>query len=280
MGVCGGVKLPQVDKLVMCLDAGNFKSFVMGNQWKDASNNGHDMWSYDDNVLQGSGSLSNSTVINSNDYVSTGWSRGIITQAGGWVGTDNLAGGAPFASGSNTLGITSSTGATIHIVRMNTGSAYANAGFKIFQSGDAGGPSRGYFAHITWSDGKVYFDTNGSTNGGSGGGRVGPTAVLHSAGDWQHWTFTKDTGSSGSNTQTIYLNGAQVLQRTNAGACPTLSADPMTIGVDEGYDGNGNERHGLFMLFNTCLTAAEVNKLYRGFAGNAYDIPCGRWVQA
>ena len=53
----------------------------------------------------------------------------------------------------------------------------------------------------------------------------------------------------------------------------------MSLGVDEIYDGNGNERHGLFMLFNTCLTAAEVKKLYRGFAGNAYDIPLGRWVQ-
>lgn len=50
--------------------------------------------------------------------------------------------------------------------------------------------TQGYFAHITWSNGYCYFDTNGSTSTGSGGGRVN-TSDLFDDEAWQCWAFTK-----------------------------------------------------------------------------------------
>ena len=268
MGVCGGPKIPHSDKIQMCLDKGNLLSHVLGSEWKDVSDNGKHMYAAD-----GSG-LSNSTSIYANDFQGQSWMPGLVNQVGGWSGHS----GSALISASNGLGITNSTGVTIHLIKMDTGAKAQSGQFKFFMGDGSGTDARGLFAHCLWSSGAIYFDTNGNTGTGSGNGRVQNTTDYHDIDTWQHWTFTKDTGSSGSNTQTIYKDAVQVAQRTNAGVIPTMTADPITLGYSDVYAGVTTERYGMFVVWNTCLTATEVKRLYHCIAGNSYDNPSGRWV--
>ena len=272
MGVCGGPKIPQIDKIQMCLDKGNLLSHVLGSEWKDVSDNGKHMYAAD-----GSG-LSNSTSVNANDFVGQSWMPGLVNQVGGWSGHSGSAATAV----SNELGITESSGYTIHLIRANTAASPSNsAAFKVYRSGSGGSPSRAIFAHVLWSNGGVYFDTNGSTSPNVNGGRVQETSNNHSQNDWQHWTFTKDGASAGSNVQTIYKEGAQLAQRTNAGpiGASNYTTDPILLGYSDAYAGLTTEYYGYFAIWNTCLTATEVKRLYHCIAGNSYDNPSGRWVQ-
>ena len=126
------------------------------------------------------------------------------------------------ANGPNadTFGITSSSGYTIILVALQDALNNESA-FKFPMGDGAGTDARGIFAHCSWGNGVVYFDTNGSTSTGSGGGRVNTSGDGNfGTDDITHYAFTK---SSNGATQTIYKDGASVSQGTNRGSAATLA---------------------------------------------------------
>ncbi len=255
MGVVGGAKIP-LDGLKCMLDVGNTRGGAAGTTLGDVSGNGKN--------FSASSSMTFNAGQNESNALLT-YDRSIDSPSTG------LAGAA-----SDSFGITSSTGASfVMVIRQH--SKDAKMAFQLYMGDGEGGDARGYFAHITWSNGYCYFDTNGSTSTGSGGGRVN-TSDLFDDEAWQCWAFTKNTGSSGSNTQTIYLNGAQVAQRTNAGACPTLSDDAATIGINDQYS-SWDADIGIFMCYNRELTATEVKRIDDAIRGSTKQGHDGRYIQ-
>ena len=260
MGVTGGPSIPQ-NGLQCMLDLGNARGGVMGTTLADVSGMGFS----NNRDFVGQSNLSFNAGQNESNALLT-YDRSINVPSTGLIGP-----------ASNSFEITSSTGASFVIV-MKSHSNDAKMAFQFYMGDGNGNDARGYFTHITWSNGYCYFDTNGSTSTSSTGGRVNTSQSYFVDEDWQMWTFTKNAGSSGSNTQTIYLDGTQVAQRTNAGACPTLSSDFATIGINDVYSGWDADL-GIFMCYNRELSATEVMRIKNaimGSSGNGHD---GRYIE-
>ncbi len=110
------------------------------------------------------------------------------------------------------------------------------------------GPSgeRVAFAHVPWSNGRVYWD---SGNSDIGGGRV--SALLSPSdyeGQWNHYVFTKDANTGYS---AIYLNGSLIGSRSDSNT-PLLNPSSLTI---------GNAYYGMmddFAIYDKALSAEEV----------------------
>lgn len=236
MGVAGGPTIPQ-SGLQLVLDASNSKSYSgSGTGWSDISGNTRDF------------TFTATPTYNSNNAASS---------------FDTIRANGPNA---NTFGITSSTGHTIILVASQD-SLNNESAFKFPMGDGAGTDARGIFAHCSWGNGVVYYDTNGSTSTSSGGGRVqtsGSGLGDFGTNDITHYAFTK---SSDGATQTIYKDGASVSQGTNRGSGATLSAHPVTFGGDEQYLDGWDAKMYYILVYNRELTATEVKQVYDSMKG-------------
>ena len=236
MGVAGGPTIPQ-SGLQLVLDASNSKSYSgSGTGWSDISGNSRDF------------TFTATPTYNSNSAASS---------------FDTIRANGPNA---NTFGITSSTGHTIILVALQD-TLQNESAFKFPMGDGAGTDARGIFAHCSWGNGVVYYDTNGSTSSSSGGGRVqtsGSGLGDFGTNDITHYAFTK---SSDGATQTIYKDGASVSQGTNRGSGATLSAHPVTFGGDEQYLDGWDAKMYYILVYNRELTAAEVKQVYESMRG-------------
>jgi len=234
MGVAGGPKIPQ-SGLQLTLDASNSKSYGgSGTTWTDVSGNGRDF------------TFTATPTYNSSNAASS---------------FDTIRANGPNA---DTFGITASSGYTIILVALQD-SLQNESAFKFPMGDGAGTDARGIFAHCSWGSGVVYFDTNGSTSTGSGGGRVQTSGDGNfGTSDISHYAFTK---SSNGATQTIYKDGGSVSQGTNRGSAVTLSAHPVTFGGDEQYQDGWDAKMHYILVYNRELTATEVKQIYESMRG-------------
>ena len=236
MGVAGGPTIPQ-SGLQLTLDASNSKSYGgSGTTWSDVSGNGRDF------------TFTATPTYNSSNAASS---------------FDTIRANGPDA---NTFGITSSTGHTIILVALQD-SLNNESAFKFPMGDGAGDDARGIFAHCSWGNGVVYYDTNGSTSTASSGGRVqtsGSGLGDFGTNDITHYAFTKSTDGA---TQTIYKDGVNVSQGTNRGSAATLSAHPVTFGGDEQYLDGWDAKMHYILVYNRELTATEVKQIYESMRG-------------
>ena len=236
MGVAGGPTISQ-SGLQLVLDVSNSKSYSgSGTGWSDISGNSRDF------------TFTATPTYNSNNAASS---------------FDTIRANGPDA---NTFDITSSTGHTIILVASQD-TLQNESAFKFPMGDGAGTDARGIFAHCSWGNGVVYYDTNGSTSTSSGGGRVqtsGSGLGDFGTNDITHYAFTK---SSDGATQTIYKDGASVSQGTNRGSGATLSAHPVTFGGDEQYLDGWDAKMYYILVYNRELTATEVKQVYDSMKG-------------
>ena len=239
MGVAGGPSIPQ-SGLQLCLDAGNSKSSPgSGTTWTDISGNGR-----------------NFTWASAPTYNAVG-------TVGGYRQPKSIDSSMCSGPASDTFGITSSTGSSFVFSLTNDATTNMSA-FKWYMGDGGGNDARGYFAHIPWSNGNVYFDTNGSTSTSSGGGRVNTASNPGSHVNYIHsHVFTKSADGA---TMKIYRNGEEIASRTNAGACPTLSDDDATIGGDDVYTG-WDAKMITFLCYNRELSANEAKEIEAAYRG-------------
>lgn len=256
MGVTGGPSIPQ-DGLQCMLDVGNFRGGVFGTTLADVSGMGFS----NNKDFAAQSNLSFNAGQNESNALLT-YDRSID------VPNTGLAGPA-----SDSFGITSSTGASFVVV-MRQHSLTSKMAFKFYMGDGTGNDARGYFTHLTWGNGYAYFDTNGSTSTGSGGGRLNTSGSHFVDEGWQMWVFTKSANGA---TMKIYKDAVEVASRTNAGACPTLSDDPATIGAGDVYSGWDADL-GIFMCYNRELSSAEVQKICDSIKGPEYGF--GRYYTA
>lgn len=249
MGGTTGPNIPQ-DGLQCMLDVGNLRGGFMGTTLSDVSGMG---FSNNRDFTEASNPASNLS-FNASQYASD------YTQT--YDRSINMPTNGMFGPASDSFGITSSTGASFVVV-MKQHSLHSKMAFQFYMGDGAGNDARGYFTHLTWGNGYAYFDTNGSTSTSSGGGRLN-TAGSHFVDEgWQMWTFTKSANGA---TMKIYKDAVEVASRTNAGACPTLSDDLATIGVNDTYNAWDADL-GIFMCYNRELSSAEVQKICDGIKG-------------
>jgi len=112
-------------------------------------------------------------------------------------------------------------------------------------------------SHTPWSDSKVYWDA-GNENGYDRGTRSATTTQIE--GQWNHWVFTKNVFTQ---SMRMTLNGVQ-LQNAPSKMKRMLNIDKFRIGKGNWagsltYEGKMDQ----FCVFNTDLTLANIQKLYR-----------------
>ena len=235
MGVAGGPRIPQ-SGLQLTLDASNSKSYGgSGTTWSDISGNGRDF------------TFTASPTFNSNNAASS---------------FDTIRANGPNA---DTFEIHATTGHTIVLVALQD-SLNAESAFKFPMGDGAGTDARGIFAHCSWGNGYVYYDTAGSTSTANGGGRVNTSSSPGNFGlnDISHYTFTKSIDGA---TQTIYKDGVNVAQGTNRGPGVILSSHPVTFGGDEQYQDGWDAKMYYILVYNRELTATEVKQIYESMRG-------------
>lgn len=108
--------------------------------------------------------------------------------------------------------------------------------------------------HLPWSDGRIYWDCG---NDGSGYDRIDKTALASNyEGAWQHWTFTKNTGSG---SMKIYLNG--VLWHSANGKNKPIDIKKFQIGASNNLSVPYNGGIDDFTVWDKELTAAEIKAI-------------------
>ena len=243
MGVAGGPSIPQ-SGLQLCLDAGNSKSSPgSGTTWADVSGNGRDFTWGTAPTYNAAGTVS------------------------GYRVPKNISADAEEATGpaSNSFGIDPSSGASFMFLCTNNASNN-QAAFKWYKDGGDHVSRRGHFAHMVWSNGNIYYDTNGSTSTGSGGGRVNGSVSPNIYNYFHEYLVTK---SSDGATMKIYSDGVEKASSTNKGDNPILSTTGASVGGSEAYK-SWDARMTLFLCYNRELSAAEAKQItaaYRGRQG-------------
>ena len=237
MGVSGGPSIPQ-SGLQLTLDASNSKSYGgSGTTWSDVSGNGRDF------------TFTASPTFNSDVGHPAASSF------------DTIRANGPNA---DTFDIHATTGYTIVLVALQDALNNESA-FKFPMGDGAGTDARGIFAHCSWGNGVVYFDTAGSTSTASGGGRVNTSGDGNfGTADITHYAFTKSIDGA---TQTIYKDGVNVAQGTNRGPGVILSSHPVTFGGDEQYQDGWDAKMYYILVYNRELTATEVKQIYESMRG-------------
>jgi hypothetical protein len=233
-----GPRIPQ-SGLQLCLDASNSKSYPgSGTTWYDISGNGRDF------------TCASAPTFNARPTV------------GGYQQPDSLDAVLFTGPASNSFGMDSSSGASF-ILYCTNDSLTNKSAFKWYVGDGEGNDARGYFAHVPWGNGNIYFDTNGSYSTASGGGRVNTSSNpgSHINYFWVH-AFTKSADGA---TQKIYRDGVEIASSTNRGACPTLSDDAATIGADDVYPSGWDAKIGAFLCYNRELSAAEVLQITNAY---------------
>ncbi len=138
-----------------------------------------------------------------------------------------------------------------------------------FNSPSSSEATRGFQAHVPWSDGTIYFDSAGccgadtqriSQNIDQHGGYTGEPTWWES---WHHYAFVKNGA-----VKEIYIDGQLFL----TGAGDPLPTDFTNLILGGGSGINDNRLEGTmddFAVFGTGLTAAQVTALFSGTAPGA-----------
>ena len=226
MGVSYNSKIV-TDGLVLCLDAGNRKSYpTTGTTWTDLSGNGR-----------------NFTWVSSPSFTS------------GPIPYFSTLGNRCTGPASNSFGINNTSGYTIFLIMMQNALSQSSA-FKFY---GAVGYNRGIFSHCTWDNNLIYFDQGGCcgsdtrTNVASGGSQT-----------WNIWTFRRFTGSS---TRSISKNGTTLITNTAAAANINLSSTAVDLGAVANEGSNWNARLGGFIVYNRGLSDDEITQNYNVLKG-------------
>ena len=213
------------DGLVLCLDAGNSKSYPgSGTTWTDLSGNAR-----------------NFTWVSSPSYTS------------GSIPYFSTLGNRCTGPASNSFGIDNTSGYTIFLISMQNALVDTSA-FQFYKNNLSGSSGRGIFSHCTWGDDIVYFDQGGCcgsdvrTSIGSGGSQT-----------WNIWTFRRLTDSS---TRSISKNGTTLI--TNTAAATTIDLDSRGVDLGSSIDSGGdsstwNARLGGFIVYNRGLSDDEIS---------------------
>jgi len=214
------------DGLVLCLDAGNSKSYPgSGDIWTDLSGNGRN-FTWNSTPSFTSGSI---------PYFST-------------------LGNRCTGPASNSFGIDNTSGYTIFLICEQNALVVNTAAFKFYKNNASGTSGRGIFSHCTWSNDIVYFDQGGCcgadtrTNVASGGSQT-----------WNIWTFRRFTNSS---TRTISKNGTTLITNTETAATIDLDGRGVDLGSADEYGDNSstwNAKLGGFIVYNRGLTDDEIS---------------------
>ena len=131
----------------------------------------------------------------------------------------------------------------------------------------APGHSRGFQAHVPWSDNTVYFDTAGCCDGVTQRISASLTTFPGYTGatwwdDWHHWVFFKN----GSDKQ-VWIDGQLFLQGSSTAPLPT---DMTSLWL--GNSADGTIMHGQlddFAVYATVLSPTDIQALAAGTAPNA-----------
>lgn len=150
-------------------------------------------------------------------------------------------------SASNSYGITNTSGYTI-IMFQKQNALTMNYGF--FFSGTAG---KGISAHITWTDGTLYYDQGGCCDANT---RT-TVASYDATSAWNMLTIRRLTNSS---VRHIIKNTTTLATNTASAADPSLTSENMTIGYLSGSTWNSNL--GNFIVYNRGLSDEEVATIY------------------
>ncbi len=136
--------------------------------------------------------------------------------------------------------------------------------------------SRGFQAHVPWSDNTVYFDTAGCCDGTTQ--RINASLTTFPAytdatwwDDWHHWVFFKN----GADKQ-VWIDGQLFLQGSSTAPLPT---DMTSLWIGNAAD--GNILHGQlddFAVFATALSPTDIQALANGTAPDA--LPQGTSILA
>jgi hypothetical protein len=216
------------DGLVLCLDAGNSKSYPgSGTTWYDISGNGKNFtW-------------------NTADWNSSGF----FTMFSG--GTAKIATGPA----SNSFGINNTTGYTIFFIFQTT-TAGGNAGFK-FRGTVANW--RGIFCHPGWNNDTIYFDQGGCCNAEH---RISYTnANINDSNIWNIVGLRSTIA-----TRSILYNGFQAQNTTTASANINLDSNPVVINPDdESYVWQGKLAY--FAVYNRGISNNEYIQNYNALKG-------------
>lgn len=109
---------------------------------------------------------------------------------------------------------------------------------------------------------------------GGGASTVSCTNTLASSGTWYHVVFTYSYVTDGTSVLTIYLNGTQEQQITNAVGPIYASSRDFLIG-EQGYSGFPRWWNGMIDevgFWTKELSSTEVSSLYNGGSGLAYPL--------
>jgi len=129
---------------------------------------------------------------------------------------------------------------------------YNNINSSSFWGHNGGPGGRGFQFHIPWSDGTIYFDTQGCCGGDT---RINKGGSGYD--EWHHYAFVKD-----GDAKRIYIDGVLFHEGSN-NAVLTTDFDRFTVG---GAD-NGSPPDAIiddFAIFNGAITEAELKVLAGG----------------
>jgi len=225
-----------LDGLVLCLDAGNPKSYPgSGTTWTDLSGNGNNGTLVNGVGFDGDngGSLSfdgvdDKVTINASSY--TNLSSGNFTISSWFyiptsVDTTNLY---------------------YWLIAIGTSSGSSTTWYlRVWRSGIAPG------CLFTRINNVILLGTDGDLNASY------PGDYYKASGRWTYFTFVENSGTS-----YYYMNGVQ----TGSASTPTIPSgnNYITIG---GVGGVPNNRFSNFSLYNRALTASEVQQNYNALKG-------------
>lgn len=216
------------DGLVLCLDAGNTKSYPgSGTTWFDISGNGKNF-----------------------TWDTVDWTNGYFNMF--TSSTYRRATGPA----SNSFGINNTTGYTIFFIFQTT-TGGGNGAFKF--KGSLSGSTRGIFCHPGWTNDTIYFDQGGCCNGDQ---RISYTNS--NVADSNIWNIVALT--SNVSTRNILYNGIVGTTTSTAAANINLDSNPVLINPsDEGYGWSG--RLAYFAVYNRGLTNNEYIQNYNTLKG-------------
>jgi hypothetical protein len=116
---------------------------------------------------------------------------------------------------------------------------------------------RGYQAHVSWSDGNIYFDSAGCCDPPQ---RIsGPGEIV--VDQWQHFVFQKNGGR-----KEVWRDGVLILSGDDAATLPG-DFNRLTIGAEPSGTGGINATRGLideFAVFGEVLTESQIARLAAG----------------
>jgi hypothetical protein len=154
---------------------------------------------------------------------------------------------------SNSFGVTNTSGYTIFVICRQI-TSLSTAAFNWYGNGY----TRGIFAHLTWSDNRIYFDSGVSGSTRTEVASLGaPYLGAAGAQDWNVWTFRR---FGLSNVRTISKNGAIMTLNDAAVDLGTLGAGAAEVGNTDQYPFTWDARLHSFLLYNKGLSDEEVRQ--------------------